>query len=271
MKKNLLLIFLVMLVSAESFAGWIITLRESESDGTTYYETMMIEDNMMKSAGHDGSFIFNVNSREFYMIDDANKTYWQGQLDDFRENYYNAMKVAVDQMLSGLPPEQREMYKQMFGDMVEIYSDPDPAKIKSVNIEVKKAGEAIEIAGYASTKYEVTVDGKLVEELWLSDELDVNEDLDFKAIAELMNEIRPNLDDEFLYEYTDEYMRLWEKGFRMKSIDDNGDMSEVIKVEKKKISASEFQAPEGYSRLTIEEMMQQQMMGGDEEDDQEEW
>lgn len=262
---------LLIIASAEVLAGWVITLRESESDGTKYYDTMMIENNMMKSAGHDGSFIFDVNTREFYMIDDGNKTYWKGQLDEFRLNYYNAMKVAVDQMLASLPPEQQEMYRQTFSDMVEIYSQPDEEKIDAVNIEVNKTLETEEIAGYRSVKHEVMVDGELVEELWISDDLNVKNDLDLKAIAELMNEIRPNLDDEYLYEYTDEYMKLWEKGFRMRSIEDNGDISEVIKVEKKQIGSSEFKAPEGYTRLSIEEMMKQQMMGGEEEDEQGEW
>ncbi len=260
MKRNALLILMLVVISARVFAGWEITLKETDPDGTINYQTMLIDNNRVKSSDPDGGFIFDVKSGAFIMIDNQGKTYWKGNLSDFREKYYKAMKGAVEQMLANLPPEQQEMYKQMFGDMVEIYAEPDKSRVEALNVNIDDTGETTDIAGYKSTKYLVNVDGNLVEQIWLSDGLDISGDLDLKAMINLMNEIRPNLDDEFLYEYSDAYIDLWEKGFRMKSIDKEGDISEVIKAEKKNIADAEFQPPAGFRQQSIEEMMQQQMM-----------
>lgn len=265
-KKLTGLMFALLLNAFTAEAGWEITMRYSDSDGIIDYETLKIQDQVLKSSSGEDVFLFNVKSGELIMLNNSNKTYWKGHINQFRQQYQKAMQVFIDQMLENVPPEQKEMYGQMMEGMSEIYSDPDPEKIKAIDIEVERAGATTQIAGYNTTKYVIKINGETVEELWLSEELDLSDDLDISAMADLMNEIRPNIDDEMLYEYTDEYLDLWEQGYPMKTIDAEGEVMEVIKVEEKAFDDSEFEIPEAFRQLTIEEMLQMQMMQGEEQE-----
>lgn len=265
-KKLTGLMFALLLNAFTAEAGWEITMRYSDSDGMIDYETLKIQDQVLKSSSDEDAFLFNVKTGELIMLNKNNKTYWKGNINHFREQYQKAMQVFIDQMLENVPPEQKEMYGQMMEGMSDIYADPDPEKIKAIDIEVENAGGATEIAGYTAKKFNIKINGETVEEIWFSDKLDLSDDLDVSAMADLMNEIRPNIDDKMLYEYTDEYLDLWEQGFPMKSIDAEGEVMEVIKVEKKTFDQSEFEIPEAYRQLTIEEMLQMQMMQGEEQE-----
>jgi hypothetical protein len=235
------------------------------------YEVMKAQDNVVKYSSVDGGFIYNGNTRELIFLADTYKGYWKGNVKTFRKEVYEGMKKLMEQMMANVPEEQRAMYAQVLEGMTEVYASPPQEAIDAINVKVTKTNETLEIAGYDAIKYEIAVDGSVKEYVWLSEDLDISEDLDVRALMEMFNEIAPNDEDELFYEYTDAYLDLFEKGFTMKTSDDEQDITEVIKVEKKNIPDSEFEAPVGYTQITAEQLLQQSMMGGGEDNDDDDW
>lgn len=264
--KSLLTIVFIA-TSLQLLAGWEITYRNSDPSGTISYDVMLIEDNIIRYGSIDGGFIFNLESQEFTFIVDQSKSYWTGNIKDFREELNEAVKIVMDEMIKSLPESQREMVTQMLDGMADMYATPTSEQINAVNIEIDRTGEKQEIAGYDADLYLVKIDGILIESIWISDELDISDDMDSRKIAEMLNEISPNVEDEQYHEYTEEYLELWEKGFWMKSIDVDGEEVEAIKLIERNITDEELSPPADYTSLTPMELMQQQMMGGSNEDD----
>lgn len=268
--KSILLIAFV-LGSCSAFAGWEITFRTTTADGMIDYEVMKAQGNVVKYSGTEGGFIFNAKTRELMFLAVDTKKYWKGNVKEFRMEFYQAMKMVNEQMMAKLPEDQREMYAHALDGMTEMYASPPQEAIDAIDVKVNKTNETLEIAGYDAMKYEIIVDGSLKEHVWLSDDLDISNDLDMRALMEMFNEISPNSEDELFYEYTDAYLGLQGKGFTMKTMDNELDITEVIKVEEKNIPDSEFEAPVGYTQITAGQLLQQSIMGGGEDDDDDDW
>jgi len=274
MKKisYLFLLTFVFALCGQALAGWDITYRVSDIDRSISYDIMLVENNIVVYGGVDESFIFDTKSNEFTFVFKQNQTYWSGNINEFRSEMNNAMKVVMDEIIHNLPEGQREMYAQMLGNLTQMYDSPTSDKISSINIKIVDTGNWEEISGYNSKKYEVEVDGKIMESIWLSNDLDISDHLDSGKIAEMLNQIMPNVEGELYYEFTDDYLDLWKKGFRMRSTDNEGEIIEVIKVIERDIADDELKVPEGFTKITPLEFMQQQMMvGSDAEDDDDQW
>ncbi len=270
MKKSIIFTVLIT-IALQSLAGWEITYRISDDEGTVSYDVMLIENHVVKYSGMDASFIYDTKNHQFSFLLAENNSFWTGNIKDFRTELGSAVKAILDEMIQGLPQNEQEMFSEMLGEMNQMYDSPAPEVISSIPIEILNTGTKENIAGYASVKYEVLVDGESVETLWLSSGLDVSDDLDSKKIAEMFNEITPTIEDEIYYEFTNEYLDLWDKGFRMKSIDDEGESIEVIKVTEREISQDELKIPEGYTRISPAELMRQQMLGDPETENDGQW
>lgn len=270
MKKTVFLIS-AFLYTWQAMAGWEITQKVSDQDGMVSYDVMLIHNNILKFTGDDVGFIINTNRDELTFIMDQNKTYWKGNPDEFRNGLNTAMKKFMEQMMAQIPETQREMYSEMLGDMSDMYKTPQKQEIKNINIEIVNTGETEEIAGYDTEKFLVNVDGTKKETLWISEQLNPGSDLNIRKAYEMMNKIRPNVEDEILYEYSDAYLDLISKGFLMKSTESGGESVEVIKVVERNISDAEVSLPQGFKEVSIDEMLRQQMMTGDENDDNGGW
>lgn len=260
--RHFIITTLFILFAISSYAGWEITYRVSGDQGSISYDVMLIEDDWVKYGGVDGGFILNTKTNQFTFLIDQNQSYWSGSINDFRKDMGKALKTVMDSLLQSIPEAQREMYTQMLGSMSHIYDSPGSEQISKINIDIKNTGLSENIAGYDAQEYEVRVDDKLLESIWIASGLDVNDDLDSRQIAEMLNEITPNVEGEIFYEFSEDYLELWEKGFRMKSTDHDGEVIEVIKVVERDITSDELSIPPNYSQITIQALMQQQM-GGD--------
>ncbi|HZX12808.1 MAG TPA: DUF4412 domain-containing protein, partial [Thermodesulfobacteriota bacterium] len=112
-------------------------------------------------------------------------------------------------------------------------------------------------------KYEIYEDGKLNQEIWASKEVIPNNELDPGKMASYIKELEKikraaagdsNQDDEETV-----FKQIYESGFPMRSVDYSSGSSvfveEIIKVTTANVSETEFQAPTGYKKVTLQEMM----------------
>ena len=134
-------------------------------------------------------------------------------------------------------------------------SAPD-TKAKSRKILVKKTGETAIINGFQTEKVEIFADGKLVEENW------VTRDVEMKEIEKVMDRVAQGFSKEFrseMKEGREIYEKLKPYGFPILIKDysmTHGlggiDALEVKKLEKKELKDEVFLPPSGYQRIMPE-------------------
>jgi hypothetical protein len=96
------------------------------------------------------------------------------------------MKSEMEKQLSQLPPDKRAQMEEMMRS--QGMSLPG-SSTKPKNLDLQKPGKDESIAGYKSVKYEVYGDGKLIEEIWTSNEV-LNNEIDIKKMSNYLQKIK---------------------------------------------------------------------------------
>jgi len=251
----------------QSFAGLVMERERYEEGGQKVRGTIYMQDNKVKSFDEEGQFsaIFDLNTGEMIQVDNLSKTYSSTKAEDYfayYKQYSLKMKTAMMQQLSELPPNQRTQAEGMMKRQgIELPGN----NVRPVDVTLKKTGDTDKIAGYEAVKYEIYRDGKLYEEIWTSSYVGFQEEIDTKEMIEYLSELRKIEDSmrgsSLLSQASEQtYTEVFSTGFPMKTIDyplsGNSIVEETIKVSKKKIDSSEFQAPKGYKKVPLQQMLQ---------------
>jgi hypothetical protein len=228
-------------MSTPVFAGWVLT----ESNGNVTH----ISEGMMKSAYETGSVILKGKDGILIMINDQNKKYAESTIEDFCETAGS----IFEEVMQNVPPEQREMMKQMMGGK-NTGSAPD--------VVVEKQGSGDKIAGFATDKYRVTVDGELYEDVWVATDEDLLKD--FKPLTRMIADFMGcSLSIAAMGgtppEATEEYLKLVEAGVMLKvesyDSDAPGTATDVTALVKTDVPDSTFETPAGYQKVEFMELM----------------
>ncbi len=234
-------ISLVIIAAVPASAGWKAVDKEGAitliSNGK--FKHVSPKDGMGSISDSGKGTITMVNNRE--------GVYVTGKPHEFCQE----MKAMMNAALASIPPEQRAMMEEM---MKSSAAAAKPA------VSFKKAGSGGKIAGWDTDRYEVFVNGKLYEELWLVTDKAILNDLDkldiglFQKFSSCMaNQSGGNHDPED----SPEYIQLLKKGWQVKSVphgDVHHHLSETISLEKTDVPESEFDVPAGYRKVTVMEM-----------------
>lgn len=222
-------------ISTLSFAGWV----ETEASGDISY----FEGGKVKSASAEDDIwsVIDTSSGTLTMVSPTKKSYAKGTMDDFC--------ALISNMMGGMNAQQKAMIDAMM------------KKQKKKTLSVKKVGPGGKVAGYATDQYRIEADGKPQMDVWVSTDPALN-----RAYKKMMKKALPmvnkmascsemggggmEVDD------SKEYRKLEEKGWILKrvSLGMVSSESETVKLEEKKIPASEFKVPAGYKKVTFEQL-----------------
>jgi hypothetical protein len=237
--RGLILAVLVAAAPA-AHAGWVIT----DADG----QETLVSNGMMRNGWDETSgMIVNGKDNKLIMYDGKQKAYAEGTMEELCEVTSSFMEM----MMKDVPAEQREMMKKMMG-----HGDGTPT------VEVKSKGGGEKIAGFATERYEVLVDGTLYEEVWLTDDKKLMKD--FEPLRDALGSFVKCMSGLQAMggtppEATDEYLGLMKKGLalRTKSHRQGPESTshDTTAVVEKKISDDAFKAPDGYRKVAFQELM----------------
>jgi len=266
--RSLIFIFVLLIGTSQVFAGLVMERERYEKGSIQKLKgTVYMQDNKVKFIDGEGQFssIFNLETGEAIQIDNTSKTYSSTQAKDYYQYYVEyalKMKNAMQQQLAELPPDKRAQAEEMMKRQgIEL---PGSNSIP-VKITLKKTDDTDIIAGYKSVKYEVYRDGKLDEEIWTSNEVGFEAEVDMRKMIDYLSELRKIEDSlggsgSVSKESEKAYIEIFSSGFPMKTVDypvsGNSIIEETIKVSKKQIDSSEFKAPAGYREVPLEQMLQ---------------
>ena len=256
MKKTSLFLLVISLlcIPALSRAGWVIVTKVKGSDAKEKQETLYIQGNIMKSVT-DFTIIYDMNTSEFAMLMDSSKTYWKGTTKDYKDGIVEMMKARIAEELKALPENQRPYAERMYNDALDKFISGVGNDTVKVKTEVKKMNEKLTIATYTAQKYEVWVNNIKKVDMWISEKINIAPDFNYAAFVKFMKELTNSRSD-LAYQTSPEYIAILNKGFSLKSFDaDNSITRETLSVEKKQLDNTVFDIPQGYRKVTLNEIL----------------
>ena len=256
MRKFITLTLLICILgfSGSAWAGWII---EQSAEGMD--STMYIQDNKMRNeSGMDVTTIFDIDKGLIYFIIPEKKLYAEAKPEEMAkqsDDMMGDMMKQMEQQLKNMPEQQKKMImEQMKSQMAaqkQQKGDPKPApKIKIIKTSVKE-----KIAGYSTRKYQVMADGKLVQESWIADDINIGKEIDLDKMEDMMSKMDMG-GEQMSYRTDKAVIGLMRKGYPLKEFYSDMDMTTITKkVTKAKISSDKFKVPAGYRKGTFSEVM----------------
>ncbi len=214
--KGILTLMVMMAAVMAAHAGWVIEQVATDPNGEQTTQVYYIQNNKIMITDQE-QVIFDLESLEMTVIMAGQGTY---------------MRFPADMMnmMGGAAPEW------------------------SGKVEVRKTSETETIAGYSTTKYQLLIDGGLAHEIWLAEDLDLSAEVDMEQFLN-MSTMRAK---EASYQSTPEYQDLFRQGYPLKQVHFLAGGKEIIeatKVEKQDIPESQFEVPEGFHEMNMQQMM----------------
>ena len=214
--KGMLALMVVMAVAMTTHAGWLIEQTMTDPNGNQTTQVFYIQNNKMMIADQE-RIIFDFETSDMTVIMEEQGAY---------------MKFPADMM-------------NMMGEAAK----------ESGTVEIRKTSETATIAGYSTTKYELVTDGEVSDELWLAEDLDLSSDMDMEKFLDMSTKRSGAAS----YMSTPEYQDLIRKGYPLKHVHfqkSGKTITEATNVEKQDIPNSQFEIPEGYQEMNMQQMMQ---------------
>lgn len=191
----------------------------------------------LKSIGDHGNGIIIRSDKEMiYMINEAEKTYSEMTFKEFEEqmSHFSERMKKMQEEMKDMPAEQRRMLEGMLGGT------------KEKEYTIKKTGDKKKIIGYGCEKVLVLEDGKEVGECWLTKDVG-----SMKQFAKNWENLMEKMVRSPMAKM---YRKLAElDGFVMES-QISGTRSTTTKLEKRSVSASEFEIPAGFRKVKMEKL-----------------
>ena len=225
---------------------------------------LLIQDNKMlfKDTTNNVSTLFDFDRDQMIVLDHNGQTFTVIDPKAFVkaiEDYTKEVKRMRQKHLESLPPEQREMVEKMIKKRELETGKNGTGKIV---ISIKNTGVSENISGYKASKYEVFHNDKLNEELWLTNDLNIQKELDLKKMSNLMTEfkkVNKRLGDDTVVN-EDAFINLFANGgFPLKTVDRSfGEtvyIEEVVDIRKEDIPADNFKLPSGYKEKSVNELL----------------
>ena len=262
-QKTVLLVAIGLFISLQVNAGWVITQRNYDSDEgveSAIAETVYLQNNIMKVVQANMITMFDLNKETMTIMSSANKVYWTGNVGSYKVEIKATMKTAMDEQLAKASPEQKEMIQKMYHGMMESIDNPSKfagEEPEEYDLKIEKTGEKERVAGKLAVKYTIKVNGSLKEEAWLSESDRANTEFDINKFYSVFTDFISQAGTVSFYQADEKYMEFSKKGFPLKSITYNGgyeSISEVINLDKQKLSKEEFDIPAGYKKVNLAEI-----------------
>jgi len=242
------IILLIALISGNiftSFGGWKIIQITSNSEGE-YESIMYIQDGKIRQSAGAMDIIIDLKNSKMTYINHDKKTFWEGTKDDF--------KIEMEKyMIKTMGEDAYKEYKSNMEKMNDMNINDE-----TLNIEINRDDEVMEVAGYKGTKFSVLTNGELVEEVWLCDKIKASKEFDISGFDQFVDQFFEQEDNH--YSDSEEYINLMQNnGFPVKQVTYSyGEVEETtVLKEATEITLSNeiFEAPTGYSDSKLFEVM----------------
>jgi hypothetical protein len=235
--KTLKIVLVLLILSAlPAYAGWV----ETTQGDVSYYGNGLLKQVPSPEAGGPES-IMNFAKGTVTLVDHGSRTFTTFKFEEFCE--------FIKQMYAGMPPDTLAQMKQMNE------ATPKP------NVSVQKIGKGETIAGYATTKYQVTNNGQLERTVWIAEDAQIAKFIS-SYWDQAMNSLKKMSRCEDLgltgeaVDTSPAYLGLMKEGWLMMEevVDEDsvsGESAPVEELVEENLPASTFEIPQGYKKVPL--------------------
>jgi hypothetical protein len=276
------LVTMVTATTAPASAGWVIDQVMKGGGDDNNRQRLFLQQNRLKTLVMDGANVTNavvmdLDAQTITQIDYKQRAYTTATAAEYaalmRQGFEKMGEAAgqmqsqmkeLEEQLKNLPPEQRRqieaMMKQAQGaQRPTAQPQGKPEDCTPEKVDVKRTGKSITVAGYEASGYQVFTNGKLDSEVWIAPAITAAREIDPQKLERMMKEMMkalPHCPPRGQMFGADPMWKLMKDGYPVRSVDkDGGSVIEVVKAESRSLGATEFQAPTGFARKTLQEMM----------------
>jgi len=235
-KIFIMVLVLLTLSALPVYAGWVET---SQEDVSYYGDGVVKQVPSVEDGGPES--IMDFRKGTVTMVDHRSRTYTTFKFEEF-------CQVLV-KMYAGMPPDMLAQIRQM-----------NEARPKP-NVTVKKIGKGETIAGYETTKYQVTNNGQFERTVWMAEDAKLANfyksfgDQAREHMKKMMvcKDLGLNGDT---VDMSPPYLDLMKKGWLMMEevVDEDsvsGESAPVEELVEESLPASTFEVPQGYKKVPL--------------------
>lgn len=203
----------------------------------------------------DPTIIFDLNKNKIFIVDNVAKKY----IESSPKKYVELIQQNMNEQIQALKKELANMEKKertrqlklLEKKRIDIYGAEQPKKW-----EFNKTKETKDIAGLNAQKIELLEDGKVIQEMWVSNKL---QEIDFDKLAEFYGEIQKisqgmYLDAENQDRFSKALSNIYKMGYPLHTVDYNlpGNRVEtILSIKQADLTDKDFSPPKEYERTKL--------------------
>ncbi len=253
MSRKILLVTLLLWLCPIVAQGGMLIIQKNSSGTVTHWAC---EDGLFRMGTEDFYTITDANKQLIYTVMVKERQYTVTTAEEIRRQM-EALQAQMSKM-SALTNKFKGLGK-FFGKKKEEEKAPEGPQIT-----YKVTGKKATIAGYQTIQVLELENGQPSAELWVSEALarDVSQACDYRKLEKMMKAMFPEGKPSGPYAQGNQQGVIIKqgrvKGFPVKTVDLNeGEVVQIIKVEKKHLPRSYFQVPKGFSKVEYPQGMGQ--------------
>ena len=249
MKTRLILLMAAVLavLAAPAQAGLVI--HEDTMGGNQM--VIYIQDNKLFNDSNQMASLVDLDKGWIYMINKAEKKYWGGPMENFEKEMMAAMDKRIDEQMKDMPEDQRKAMKE------RIKQNMTGLAGEGIKVEVVETGKSDKVAGYDCREFQVKAGGEVRESHWIASGVKISDEVDLGKMRTQLGKLKMGAGPGGLAS-AKEVLDLWEKGYPLKKVYrmmGQEMISQVKKVEKKKLDPKFFEIPSSFQQVPVAEVM----------------
>ncbi len=220
--------------------------------------TIYISDNRIKFTDNvsNSVVIFDIESNKVLKIDNESKTYAVSTPEKYISSVYEQWLIEKQKLkmdVSNLPKDKRDYQVNILKSRgIDLYGEEKP-----LNLSIVDTGENVTLADHTAKSFKVYRDKTLIEEYWLSNNID---ELDYQKFAKFYSNMQRitniiYLDSEKPETITNTLKSMFVNGFPLKSVDyqtRGNRVEEITKIGNIELTKQDFVPPTGYKEVSFE-------------------
>jgi len=260
--KNILISFSLfvslLFLSGNLFAGWIIHERNFDSESKDKYQYIYyLQGQKLRLEEKNFVSIFDINDNTVTFINSSKSIYWKGSVENYLKELKDAVKAEMIKDISGRLKEEQEMIKATYEYYISSLKDTLVNAQSSYKVVLVNTGEKGKIAGVSASRYGLFINKIMKEEVWVSDEVQVERDMDLMKLNAMLEEMGTELPGVLSRQVDPKYAQLRKKGLMMKTVEydfENSFTTEVYKLKQIDLDTQLFLPPEDYKKVKLSEL-----------------
>lgn len=262
--KKIVLFSFVLLLGANAYAGWIFVEKKTNSKGMTTFDTIVVQNNKMRSGSKEATYIYDLNAQRITVMNNFYKTYWSGTPEAYKNGVIEGLKAQMEVIVNKLPKDKQGAARQRLEGVLAGMQNPDQLNTKESPVTVKKVIDKITVLGYNTQRYELWIEGKKKLAVWISEKISIQNDFNLLKFNLLMQKLMAN-NPKLSIKSSSEYIDVLKKGYPLKTIEyqGNGEVNgEVVMAKKANFPSSVFAPDASYKMVTLSVLIKSMKIKG---------